>query len=56
MDHLGLELLCPGTWLEEEAVDWDDDGGMLASWCGGVAGGEIMPGREDCWRVAVMGR
>jgi hypothetical protein len=56
MDHLGLELFWPGTWLEEEAVDWDDDGWMLASWCGGVAGGEIMPGREDCWRVAVMGR
>jgi hypothetical protein len=53
MDHLGLELLCSGTWL---VVDWDDNGWMLAGWCGGVAGGDIMPGREDCWRVAVMGR
>jgi hypothetical protein len=53
-DHLGLGR-SSGTWWGAGKVDSDDDG-MLAGGWGGVAGGEMMPGRDDSWRVEVMGR
>lgn len=58
-DHLALNAVPSRAWSglrrAWEAVS-EDGVGMLAGCWGGVGGGEIMPGREDAWRVAVMGR
>jgi hypothetical protein len=53
-DHFGLGLLS-WVWAVPEALA-DDTGSMSVAGCGGVAGGEKIPGRDEAWRVAAMGR
>jgi hypothetical protein len=53
-DHFGCWLL-PKVWAVPDALS-DNTGGMSAAGWGGVAGGEMIPGRDEAWRVAAMGR
>jgi hypothetical protein len=53
-DHFGLGELSE-VWGVPEALP-DETGGTSVAGCGGVAGGEMRPWRDEAWRVAVMGR
>jgi hypothetical protein len=53
-DHFGLGEPSE-VWGVPGALP-DDTGGMSATGCGGVAGGDRIPWRDEAWRVAAMGR